>query len=232
MTAPTDPDALAKLLPFYVNGTIGPADRAGLETALAGSAALRAALREEEQLQARHREAVEAVLTESEPGFEGRQAALAEQLQSEAAPVAAAAIPQSTPQSTPQSSSLFASLAFLNPRRWHPAMALCLLVAVPAQAAVIATQTGKIAWLQDENFQLASGPCDDRPPAGAIQLELAETAPWKDVAAMLDDEELSIARSGGLGVLTLKTGREGLQFKALIERLRASPLVASADPAA
>jgi hypothetical protein len=226
MTQPHDPDALARLLPFYVNGTLDPADRAALESALESSADLREALRAEEQLQARHREGLEAVLSASEPGFESREAALAARL-----------VPPPAPATAPQAASapasgLLASLAFLNPRRWHPAMALCLIVAVPAQAAVIVSQGGKIALLQDENFQLASGPCDDRPPAGAIQLELAETAQWKDVAALLDDEELSIARSGGLGMLTIKTGREGLQFKALIERLRASPLVASAEPAA
>lgn len=228
MTQSHDPEALARLLPFYVNGTLDPADHAALEAGLESSADLREALRAEQQLQARHREGLEAVLSASEPGFESREAALAARL----TPPAAAA-PAPLPEPAPaQSAGLLASLAFLNPRRWHPAMALCLLVAVPAQAAVIVSQGGKIALLQDENFQLASGPCDDRPPAGAIQLELAETAQWKDVAAMLDDEELSIARSGGLGVLTVKTGREGLQLKALIERLRASPLVASADPAA
>lgn len=228
MTQSHDPEALARLLPFYVNGTLDPADHAALEAGLESSADLREALRAEQQLQARHREGLEAVLSASEPGFESREAALAARL---TPPAAAAPTPQPEPAPV-QSAGLLASLAFLNPRRWHPAMALCLLVAVPAQAAVIVSQGGKIALLQDENFQLASGPCDDRPPAGAIQLELAETAPWKDVAAMLDDEELSIARSGGLGVLTVKTGREGLQLKALIERLRASPLVASADPAA
>ena len=226
MTQSHDPDALARLLPFYVNGTLDPADRAALDSALESSADLREALSAEQHLQARHREGLDAVLSASEPGFESREAALAAQLVPPPAPA-----PQLEPTPAP-ASGLLASLAFLNPRRWHPAMALCLLVAVPAQAAVIVSQGGKIALLQDENFQLASGPCDDRPPAGAIQLELTETAQWKDVAALLDDEELSIARSGGLGVLTIKTGREGLQFKALIERLRASPLVASAEPAA
>lgn len=229
MTQSHDPEALARLLPFYVNGTLDPADHAALEAALESSADLREALQAEQHLQARHREGLEAVLSASESGFESREAALAARL----VPPPAAAAPAPQPEPAPaQSAGLLASLAFLNPRRWHPAMALCLLVAVPAQAAVIVSQGGKIALLQNENFQLASGPCDDRPPAGAIQLELAETAQWKDVAALLDDEELSIARSGGLGVLTIKTGREGLQFKALIERLRASPLVASAEPAA
>ena len=56
MTQSHDPDALARLLPFYVNGTLDPVDRAALDAALESSAELREALRAEQLLQARHRE--------------------------------------------------------------------------------------------------------------------------------------------------------------------------------
>lgn len=230
MTGPFDPAEFDRLLPFYINGTLDQHQRDRIEAALASAPELRAALHAEQLLQARHREETEALLAAAEGGLEARHEALVARLDEPSEAQAAPAVAH--PDAPSAGGGLMAALALLNPRRWHPALALTLLVAVPAQAAVIATQSGKIALLQDENFQLAAGPCDDRPPAGAIQLELAETAQWKDVAALLDDEELSIARSGGLGLLTIKTGREGQEYRALLDRLRASPLVVSAEPAA
>ena len=212
-----------RLLPFYVNGTIAPAERARLEAALAASPALRAALEEERLVQAQVIAGVQTELAASEAGAEARNAALHLRLGQPAA---------SAPPPRQSQNSLASALAFLNPRRWHPAVALSLAAAVPLQGAVIAGQSNSIGALRDENFQLASGPCEDRPLAGAVQLELADGAKWQDVAALLDTEGLSIAKNGDFGVLTVKSGKQDAELTALIARLKASPLVTSAEPAA
>lgn len=223
MTDRDDYAELERLLPFYVNATLDPAQRARVDAALAGSPALRAALAEEAALQARFNTATEEALAGSEAGFEARQTALAARLRSPAAPAAPLRAAPNV---------LAVALAFLDPRRWHPAVALSLAAMVPLQGAVIAGQSGRITGLKDQNFQLASGPCEDRPLAGAVQLELADGAKWQDVAALLDTEDLSIAKSGQFGTLTVKTGQQGAELTALIARLRKSPLVASVETAA
>jgi hypothetical protein len=210
-----------RLLPFYVNGTIAPDAQVRLEAALAASAPLRAALEEERLIQAQVIAGVESELAESEAGSEARSAMLHLRLER---PTAV------TP--TPVSGGLAAALSFLNPRRWHPAVALSLAAALPLQGWLIAGKNDLIGQLRNENFQLASGPCEDRPLAGAVQLELADGAKWAEVAALLDAEGLSIAKSGDFGVLTVKTGKQGAELAALIVRLKASALVASAEPAA
>lgn len=225
MTDRDDYAELERLLPFYVNGTLNPSQRAQVELALAGSAPLRTALAEEAANQARVIAATDEALAASAAGVGVRHAALASRLPETAAPARQA-------PAAGQSDRLISILAFLNPRRWHPAVALSLALLIPLQGAVIASQSGKLNALRDENFQLASGPCEDRPLAGAVQLELAETANWQAVAALLDAEELRIAKSGQFGTLTVKTGQQGAALTALIARLRKSPLVASVEPAA
>jgi hypothetical protein len=221
MTDRDDYAEFERLLPFYVNGTIEPPARVRLEAALAESAALRAALDEERLIQAQVIAGVESELAESEAGSEARSAMLHLRLEkpSRTAPA-------------PEQGGLAAALSFLNPRRWHPAVALSLAAALPLQGLIIAGKNDLIGQLRNENFQLASGPCEDRPLAGAVQLELADGAKWADVAALLDTEGLSIARNGDFGVLTVKTGKQGAELAALIARLKASALVASAEPAA
>ena len=213
-------------LPFYVNGTLEAHARERLEAALATSPALRAAMSEEQRIQAQLVAGVQQGLAVSEAGLEPRASALHQRL------VAPADRPAAAPTATSTPISLASALALFNPRRWHPAVAFSLVALIPLQGAIIASQTGKIAGLRDENFKLASGPCEDRPLAGSIQLELADSAKWQDVAALLDTENLSIANNGDFGVLTVRSGKQGEELKALLARLKASPLVASAEPAA
>jgi hypothetical protein len=221
MTERDDYAELERLLPFYINGTIEPAARLRLDAALAGSAPLRAALEEERLNQAHLVAGVESELAAAEAGSGARNAKLHLRL-GEPARAAPA----------PAGGGLIAALGFLNPRRWHPAVALSLAAALPLQGWLIAGKNDVIGQLRNENFELASGPCEDRPKAGAVQLELADGAKWADVAALLDTENLSIAKSGDFGVLTVKTGKQGAELAALIVRLKASALVASAEPAA
>jgi hypothetical protein len=138
-----------------------------------------------------------------------------------------------TRASDPFDKSRFAkALAFLNPVNWHPAVTLGLVVAVPVQAAVIAGQSSQISWLQNENYRLASGPCDDKPAAGRLLVEVREGAGFQELATLLDGEGLTIVGMAEFGMLTLQSGKAGKDLTAQLERLRANPLIASADPAA
>jgi hypothetical protein len=161
------------------------------------------------------------LLEESEPHFEQREAAV----------MAAISTPDQT-DVPPKKASFASALSFLNPKRWNPALALTLALAVPAQAAVIASQTATIAGLERENFELASGPCADRDRSGGIVLELKDDAPWKSVAELLDGEALIIVESGAFGLLTVRGEKKGAERADLINELKRSPLVASAEPEA
>lgn len=225
MTSPKEVTELAHLLPFYVNGTLDVSARAQVEAALPGSAELRAALAEERALQALVVAGTQDLLAAGEAGAEARHAAVMAGLSSPAAPAA----PAPVRASQGAGSSFALALAFLNPRNWSPAVSLSLALLIPLQGAVIASQSGKLSELRDQNFKLASGPCEDRPLAGAVQLEMNDSASWQGIAALLDNEGLSISKSGDFGTLTIKTGKQGAELSALLARLKASPLVASAE---
>lgn len=221
MITPEELQELQEQLPFYVNGTASPKLKARIEAALPRSEALRTALDEERQLQSRVQFGASELLERSESRFERRAAAV----------MAATSSPDQV-NAADEKAGFASALAFLNPKRWNPALALTLALAVPVQAAVIAAQTTTIAKLEKENFALASGPCADRDRSGGIVLELKDDAPWKAVAESLDAEALSIVESGAFGVLTVRGEKKGDERDALINRLKQSPLVARAEPEA
>lgn len=221
MTTPDDMQELIELLPFYVNGTLAPDMRAQIEAALPTSALLRDALSQERALQNRVVAGTEEILEQSEPHYEAREAGVMAQTASPAR-----AIPQT------ETKGLSAALSFLNPRRWSPAVALTLALAIPVQAAVIASQAGNIARLEKENFELASGPCDDRDRNGGIVIILKEEAEWKAVTQLLDAESLTIINSGAFGVLTVRGDKTGAEREVVIKRLKLSPVIDSAEPEA
>lgn len=221
MITETELKDLLEQLPFYVNGTASPALKERIEAALPASDALRLALDEERQLQSRVLSGAGELLEESEPHFEQREAAV----------MAAISTPDQ-PDVPTKKASFASALSFLNPRRWNPALALTLALAVPAQAAVIASQTATIASLERENFALASGPCADRDRSGGIVLELKDDAPWKSVVELLDGEALIIVENGAFGILTVRGEKKGAERSALINELKQSPLVTSAEPEA
>lgn len=206
MPDPTDHDELIKLLPFYANGTLGPADKARVDAALTQSGALRAALTEQHEISGLVRQAG-AEWSQSAPG---------------AAPSVSAPIHEPVPAGL---------LRFLSPANWHPTVALGLALAIVAQAGGLLIQRGTIGDLRDENYRLASG--ETKPPIkGGIVIELKDDARWGAVAKLLETEELTIDSSGDFGVLIVKSGKEGAEQAALIARLRGSSLIASAEPAA
>ena len=221
MITPKELQELLEQLPFYLNGTTSAELRARIDAALPGSPTLREALEQEREIRLRIVAGTDALLDESQPHVELREATV----------LANAAMHKQPAKELPKN-SFGSALAFLNPRRWSPALALTLALAIPVQAAVIATQVTTIAKLEKENFALASGPSADRDRTGGIVLELNDDAPWKAVAELLDAEELMIVENGAFGVLTLRGEKKGAERAALIDRLKQSPLVSSAEPEA
>lgn len=221
-------EAQIALLPFYVNGTLGAKEREFLEAALRQSADLRAELEAEQAIATRIKTGGLAMTT-SKPDNEGsRLEGLMEKIGSEV-PLAAEPLRVSADIPSPEKVRLL--MSYLNPTRWHPAIALTLAVAVMAQGAYIGGQSGRIDTLEKQNFELASGPCA-QDGKGSIQMEIKEAASWKDVSGLLDAEGLSIVRSGDFGTLTLGSAKKDAELTAQIERLRKSPLIANAEPAA
>ncbi|MFM5908208.1 MAG: hypothetical protein ACKOPO_11595 [Novosphingobium sp.] len=206
-----EPDAIAQLLPFYVNGSLPLAERQRIDAALAASPALRAELEEHRRLLA---------LVKSG----GEQWAETEPLGTPPVDLdrSAAAAPRR---------SLRGLLSVLSPANWSPAITLALALAVVAQAAALLWQNGTIRDLREENYQLASGKDEPR-AAAAIVVELKDDAAWSAVSALLTEEGLTVVSSGDFGALMLASDKTGKSLDDQIERLRKSPLVASAEPAA
>ena len=96
------------------------------------------------------------------------------------------------------------------------------------QASVISSKNGEIAKLE-EKFQSAGGPCEEQAKDGLIILELKEGAAWSAVADLLDTEQLRIVDSGGFGTLTVASKAAPGDLAAQVAKLKASPLVQSAD---
>lgn len=225
MTSRSDFDHLYQLLPFYVNGTLSEADRSLIDTALAQSAELREALAEERQLKARIVAGIDAATQSAPEHASAREAVLK-------ARVSASEQPARRDSDTSAQSRFAKALAFLSPGNWYPAVTLGLAIALPVQAAVIAGQSSQIGWLQNENYRLASGPCNDKPAAGRLLVEVSEDAGFQALANLLDSEGLTIVGMGDFGMLSLQSDKAGTDLAAQLERLRANPLIASADPAA
>ena len=227
-----DVDDLTLLLPFYVNGTLKAADRARIDVALVGSAGLRAELSAIRDLAQRVKAGGNAMTGEKGTG-EARLQGVLGRLDVRPEPAA--------PSSAPQQGSLAGLLAFLNPVRWHPAVALSLVFAVGAQSVVIGRlsnaghdSANQIAALSkqvgDLQFALASGP--EAAHRGNIVVQLRPAAAWAEVEALLGKEGLAVVGGPSDGALTLSSDAKGTALDALIVRLRASPLIASADKGA
>jgi anti-sigma factor RsiW len=231
-------EELELLLPFYVNGTLGADDRLKVEQALASAPHLRASLGQQVQLSQR-------LKVEGETWLEPCES-LDDQLSVIWARIDDLAIPPAPHKPkekvTPQRKSFSELLSFLSPNHWHPAVSLALAVAVLAQGAFLigwatnrTAQGTTVASLQKRvhelEFQLASGP--DGPTAlGNIIVQLDERALWSDVEVLLKAQGLSIVGGPNDGTLTLSTPAQGDALDDTIVKLRASPLVASADKAA
>lgn len=241
MTAHANIEELESLLPFYVNGTLSAGERNLVDAALAHSKPLRAALAQTVLLANR-------VKVDSITFVEGGTS-LNSQLANVMSRIDALSVrqlPQSPAARSPAARkaplmSLRARLAFLNPNRWHPAVSLGLAIAVLAQGAMLmnaisdqrALETSIAArdkQVKDLEFQLASGPGVGT-TAGNLVIQLDRDASWSQVEAILVGENLKIVSGPQDGTLTLSSGAQGVALDAMVARLRASPLIASADKA-
>lgn len=227
MTQPLDLAALRLLLPFHVNGTLTPEQRAEVDAALAASAELRAELAALQSLRSQVRQQGEA-LTPGAREVEAHLGALTERL---------AVQPRARPAAAPAPRRLSAALAMLTPGRWIPAAALSLALVVGGQGFALSRSRADNAQLgtqlaeMTQKYQSASGPCDDAAKAGQIALELRDGASWAQIADMLDAEQLTIVSSGGFGTLTVASEAKGQALTEQIARLRKVAAVASADAA-
>ena len=211
-------EALAALLPFYVNGSLPEADRQRIEQGLRDHPMLKAELRREIGLAQRIKTAGDAMMSEPDNQEERLEKILGALPDKQTAADAPAQL----------RTSFGDALAFLNPKYWVPAAGLSLCAAVAVQASVISAKNTEIAQLE-EKFQSAGGPCDDDVKAGRIIIELNDNASWSAVADMLDMKQLRIVDSGGFGTLTLASKAERGALTAQVAQLKASPLVQSAD---
>lgn len=227
MSKDLDLDALKELLPFYVNGTLQGADKVDLEDALSASGELRKALEEERELQTLFNSAMEDEMAKVNDKANQTDNQKAQSLMGEG-----------LEDNGPDNGGLAKALSFLNPTNWAPAVTLALAAAAVGQTAALAAQSGtideqnsRIAQLQADNFALASGQKDCENKAAVI-LELSDSANWGAVNALLEAEGLTIESGNAQGVLMLEHSGEADGLEAVIERLNASDLVASASKAA
>lgn len=209
MPDPNNHQDLSRLLPFYLNNSLSELERARIEAGLKDSATLRAELEEHRQLMALVKQGATEwsdLLPQSAPE----------------SVVAAVSVPNDQPIRNP--------MAFLSPANWNPAISLALALAVLTQGGALIWQATTISGLREQNYELASGK-DPGDAKGSIIVELKEDSSWNNVVKLFDDEGLSIASSGDFGILILNSDKSGAELQQQIRRLRASPLVSSADPA-
>lgn len=232
---PEDED-LSQLLPFYVNGTLNEADCARVDAALAESSDWRSELTTHNKV-AQIVKAGGAGLTIEQGDTEKNLTAILSNL-----PPQQSDIKPAPAQQISQREGLASVLSFLNPKHWHPAVALGLALAVAVQAGVIGRlgsankhSAAQIAALEKQKseleFQLASGPGGEQ-KSGSIMIQIHDGASWDAVAELLSKEELSIVDGPSDSSLTLSSAAKGPELDAQINRLKSSPLISAADKAA
>ena len=208
MSKETEYQSLLNLLPFYVNGTLGPTECARIDAMLTTSAELRAELELQHQIaQKTIQEGRVLLSTTSDPEA---------QLQAIMPKLSQAKVTTETAQTEQGTRTSLASLlSFMHPREWHPAISLSLAVAVAGLAGTIAVQSAdqqqsrlQIANLESRvkevEFQLASGPGSET-IQGSIMIQLRGDAAWSLVEALLNKEDLSIIGGPNDGALSLST---------------------------
>ena len=224
MNAETEYERLCELLPFYVNGTLDEASRRQVEVALAFSPELRDRLDEERALagaiEADTRARLGEAAPESETAIGQAIAGLPREGISQARGNAAGG--------GAGQGGLAGALAFLNPMRWNPSVVLGAgIIGLGGLSGYQAMMIEKL----ESDYALLAGQCEQS-QAGTVLVEFASDASWSDIAALLDTEGLHIVGTGSFGTATLHADGADAELDAVIGRLRASPLVATADKAA
>jgi hypothetical protein len=225
MISPKELKEYEALLPFYVNGTLNDQDRIRLDAALSVSEDLRASLEQEQAIRQQVHESIDSRTAQSDESIDARAALLNARTKVSDKPLGLVDSPEPT-------SGLANMLGILNPKRWHPAVALGLAIAIPAQAGAIAYQASRIASLKDENFKLASGPCKEETGSGQILLEVKDGVRFDALMTLIESEGLKLHAHAGLGMVQVKSDKTGAELTSQIERLRKSPLLSSVEPGA
>ncbi len=231
-------DDIEMLLPFYVNGTLSAEDCTRVDTAMSVSGAVRKALAAIGNLAQTIKSGGREIMQDAGNG-EARLDIILNQIGDPQPQTAQKLMDQPEPQAEKQ--GIGALLRFLNPKRWHPAVSLALVAVAVAQGTAISNLSvdkeasgSQIASLQkrvgDLEFELASGPGGEL--RGNIIAEVKADAPWSAVEALFGKEGLSIVGGPSDGAITLSSDAKDAELTTQIERLRASPLIASADKSA
>lgn len=230
-------EAVALLLPFYVNGSLSAADRERVEAALAADADLRAELEAVREFAALVREGGGEMAGEAGPAPKGRLDALLARIDAET-PTTAAAAPVAAPVPASELEIRRARKAEADAARrrlfqvgesfWKPAFA--------AAAAVAVIQFGAFAYLaaggsSSKGYEVLSGPGTAAPPRpGTILLRLAPEARIGDVEALFERLDIEVVGGPRGGTLTVAPPA-GARLDQVVGDLRASSLVTFAGPA-
>ncbi len=216
-------DALAALLPFYVNGTLPPEQHAKVVAALAQMPELRTELAEVEAVTALVKgggaEWVSVDATAPAARLEKLMSRIAED-----APRSAVAAVQRTGAGS--SDSNIRSLPFRQ-RLFRPPYSMALAAGL---AAVAVVQGGLLLSRQapsDDGYSSLSGPEQSQRSAGLFTLRLKSSAGWGDVLAFLDSQDLRIVAGPQDGMIDVapKASLTPSQIDALERSLRSSPLI-------
>lgn len=221
MSADNEFERLAAMLPFYVNGTLEEDGRRQVEVALAFSAELRDQLEQERAL-------ADAVVADTQAGMASAPGNGDERIAQMMAGLPEQGGSGGNLSSTGSGSALAGALSFLNPRRWNPTVVLG--AGVLGLGGVTGWQATMIDRLEAENYELLSG--QDGTAQGIILVEFSADAQWDAILTLMDEEGLTIVSASSFGAVTLGGETAGDAIAAQVERLRASPLIATADPAA
>lgn len=215
-------EALAALLPFYVNGSLSPVQHARITAALERMPELRAELVEVEAIAALVKDGGAAWLGTDTTAPADRLDKVMSRIAQEPSRTAAGSDRLTT---VPSTETNVRSLP-LRQRLFQPPYSMALAAGL---AAVALTQGGLLFTRQaqtDDAYGSLSGPGQAH-STGLFTLRLKQSAPWGDVLAFLDSQGLSIVAGPQDGMIDVAPNGSlhASQIDALEQTLRRSPLV-------
>ncbi|MDO8380311.1 anti-sigma factor [Phenylobacterium sp.] len=212
-----DRSGAAHLLPFYVNGTLPPADRARVEAALACDPDLRAELEAVSKIAALVREGGADFTGPAEDASPERLKGLLSRI--EARDAASPPVQATARRVRRAGTAVGAGRAKTPQALWRRAFAAAAVVAV-VQAGVIAYQMSPRG-----DYESLSGPPAPAPvKTPRLLLRLSPDARWGEVQTFLSSHHLTIVGGPRGAVIEVALGAD-VALEAEIEALRASPLV-------
>lgn len=194
-----DPDALAALLPFYVNGRLDARQRARIDAALETMPALRVELAEIRALQAQVVQAGEHLHVAGTSPSPARLGRLMSRIAAEAPPPAGEAPPDDAGRAQPA-----IDLRMPRPRvatrvpdsraRLATAIAAGLAIVCLVQGAMLHRRTSGQGD-RDGEYASLSGASDDAPATGVrFTVRFSEHASWSDIQGLCEQLRLRIVR--------------------------------------